>query len=342
MDFSKFKKVMSRFKTCLIATVLVASISVPGYACERNVRSYYQNQNSYNSIKRLEHFFDFGKMFFEKFNFRRYKWPTYDQWYNRYTQKQNETSSPTPYPIATDTPLPSPTITIAPTTSPTATNTPKPSPTITIAPTTSSTATNTPKPSPTITIAPTPSPTATNTPKPSPTITIAPTTSSTTTNTPKPSPTITIVPTLSPTATNTPKPSPTPSSISADEKALLDLVNQARIDENLNPLEYDADLAYVATMKAKDMIDNKYFSHTSPTYGSPFDMMKSFDIKYRYAGENIAAGYTNIQDVFNGWMNSPGHKANILNENFTHCGFGILDGGTYGGKTWVQMFIGKP
>lgn len=145
-----------------------------------------------------------------------------------------------------------------------------------------------------------------------------------------------------------PKPSPTkaPSStsgsISEDEKALLDLVNKARLEANLKPLEYDIELAHVAMTKAKDMVDNNYFDHISPAYGSPFDMMKSFGIKYGYAGENIATGYANVQDVFNGWMNSPGHKANILNEKFTHCGFGIANGGKYGGKTWVQMFIGKP
>ncbi|AEV70274.1 CAP domain-containing protein [Acetivibrio clariflavus] len=149
---------------------------------------------------------------------------------------------------------------------------------------------------------------------------------------------IIVPPTPSPTKT----PSSAPGSISEDEKALLDLVNNARLKANLKPLEYDIELANVAMIKAKDMVDNNYFDHTSPTYGSPFDMMKSFGIKYGYAGENIATGYANVQDVFNGWMNSPGHKANILNEKFTHCGFGIANGGKYGGKTWVQMFIGKP
>lgn len=279
MDFFKFKKSFSKFHTSLIAAVLVTSISVPVYACERNTNTYSKNQNNYTyASKGFEQFFTFSKTIFERFNSQKYNWPTYYQW-----TKRNK-STPTPYKTAKP--------------SPTSINSIKPSPT----------ATNTLKPSPT----------KTNTPKPSPT----------TNSTPRPS-------------SNT-TPSPIPSSISADEQALLDLVNQARLDANLKPLAYDVDVAYVATIKAKDMVDSKYFDHTSPTYGSPFDMMKSFGIKYGYAGENIAAGYSNVQDVFNGWMNSPGHKANILNQNFTHCGFGIVNGGTYGGKTWVQMFISKP
>lgn len=271
MDFLKFKKVLAKFHTSLIAAVLVTSISVPGYACGRDTNTYSKKQNTYSSSsKRFEQFFTFSKTFFERSNFQKYNWTKYYQW----SKRNKATPSSTPHKTA--------------------------------------------KPSPTTITTLKPSSTKFNTPKPSPT----------TNNTPKPSPITT--------------PAPIPSSISADEQALLDLVNKARLDANLKPLDYDVDLAYVATMKAKDMIDNKYFSHTSPTYGSPFDMMKSFGIKYGYAGENIAAGYSNVQDVFNGWMNSPGHKANILNQNFTHCGFGIANGGTYGGKTWVQMFISKP
>lgn len=271
MDFFKFKKLLAKFQTGLIAAVLVTSISVPGYACEKDSVSQSKKQTTYTfSSKGFDQFFSFGKTFLERFNSKNYNWPTYKEWYRRYK------STPSFTPNKTITP--------------------------------SSTKINTPKPSPS----------ATNTIKPT----------STKINSPKPSPTSI--------------PSIVPGSITPDEKALLDLVNEARIDANLKPLEYDNDLAYVAMMKAKDMVDNKYFSHTSPTYGSPFDMMKSFGIKYGYAGENIAAGYSNVQDVFNGWMNSPGHKANILNKNFTHCGFGIVSGGTYGGKSWVQMFISKP
>ena len=82
---------------------------------------------------------------------------------------------------------------------------------------------------------------------------------------------------------------------------------------------------------------NKYFDHTSPTYGSPFDMLKKFGISYKSAGENIAQGYSTPEAVVNGWMNSSGHRANILNASFTHMGVGYDANGHY----WTQMFIGK-
>ena len=100
----------------------------------------------------------------------------------------------------------------------------------------------------------------------------------------------------------------------------------------------NADLAAVAEKKAEDMRDNNYFSHNSPTYGSPFDMMKQFGISYKAAGENIAKGQKTPEEVMNGWMNSQGHRDNILNANFTDIGVGFVtdsNGGTY----WVQMFI---
>ena len=86
------------------------------------------------------------------------------------------------------------------------------------------------------------------------------------------------------------------------------------------------------------MRDKKYFNHTSPTYGTPFQMMESYGIKYTAAGENIAAGFFNCQDVMEGWLNSPGHKANILNESYTELGLGFVTGGAYGAY-WVQVFI---
>ena len=92
----------------------------------------------------------------------------------------------------------------------------------------------------------------------------------------------------------------------------------------------------MARTKSQDMRDKGYFSHTSPTYGSPFDMMKQFGISYRTAGENIAMGYSTPQAVVTGWMNSPGHRANILNGAFTEIGVGYVQSGGY----WTQMFIG--
>ena len=85
------------------------------------------------------------------------------------------------------------------------------------------------------------------------------------------------------------------------------------------------------------MQKNGYFSHTSPTYGSPFDMMRDFGVSYRTAGENIAQGQRTPQEVVNAWMNSAGHRKNILNGNFTHIGVGYEASGNH----WTQMFIGK-
>lgn len=124
------------------------------------------------------------------------------------------------------------------------------------------------------------------------------------------------------------------------EIRVVELVNQERSKAGLSPLQMDASLSNVARLKSQDMRDNKYFSHTSPTYGSPFDMMKKFGISYRYAGENIAAGQRTPEEVVQAWMNSPGHKANILNDKYTNIGVGYASGGSYGAY-WTQMFIGK-
>ena len=120
------------------------------------------------------------------------------------------------------------------------------------------------------------------------------------------------------------------------EQEVVDLVNQIRKNHGLNPLTVNWQLSRVARYKSQDMLDKKYFSHTSPTYGSPFDMIKAFNISYRTAGENIAMGYTSPSAVVNGWMNSTGHRANILNANYTQIGVGYVANGHY----WTQMFIG--
>jgi len=96
----------------------------------------------------------------------------------------------------------------------------------------------------------------------------------------------------------------------------------------------------MARDKSADMRDHHYFSHQSPTYGSPFDMMKKYGISYTTAGENIAAGQTTPEEVVQAWMNSEGHRANILNPNYTAIGVGYVKGGSYG-SYWTQDFIGK-
>ncbi|WP_230137565.1 CAP domain-containing protein, partial [Peribacillus frigoritolerans] len=101
------------------------------------------------------------------------------------------------------------------------------------------------------------------------------------------------------------------------EQQVLSLVNEERAKSGLPSLKMDTAISNVAILKSEDMRDNNYFNHTSPSYGSPFDMMKSFGISYEYAGENIAAGQPSADAVMKSWMNSPGHKANILNKNYT-------------------------
>ncbi|MEK3797405.1 CAP domain-containing protein [Peribacillus sp. FSL H8-0477] len=127
------------------------------------------------------------------------------------------------------------------------------------------------------------------------------------------------------------------SEISAFEKEVVALTNAERSKQGLKALEMDTELSKVAGIKSQDMKDKNYFDHTSPTYGSPFDMMKSFGINYSAAGENIAMGQTTPQQVVTSWMNSEGHRANILSANFTHIGVGHVESGNY----WTQMFIGK-
>lgn len=128
----------------------------------------------------------------------------------------------------------------------------------------------------------------------------------------------------------------TGTTVLAMEREIVDLVNEIRTANGLQTLTLNEDLCNVARLKSQDMHDKGYFSHTSPTYGSPFDMMKQFGITYRTAGENIAMGYPTAEAVVDGWMNSEGHRANILNASFTEIGVGYVADGNY----YTQMFIG--
>lgn len=122
----------------------------------------------------------------------------------------------------------------------------------------------------------------------------------------------------------------------AYESEVVRLVNEVRAQNGLKPLTANWELSRIARYKSQDMADNGYFSHTSPTYGSPFNMIRAFGLSYRTAGENIAYGQTTPQMVMNSWMNSSGHRANILNSSFTQIGVGYSPDGNY----WTQMFIG--
>lgn len=129
------------------------------------------------------------------------------------------------------------------------------------------------------------------------------------------------------------------SGLTADELEVFNLINEQRTKNGLSALKIDSEVQNVARIKAKDMVNNNYFSHTSPTYGSPFDMLNSFKVSYKTAGENIAGNSSNSAAV-TAWMNSSGHKANILNSSFNYTGVGVVNGSKYG-KIYVQMFIGK-
>ena len=132
---------------------------------------------------------------------------------------------------------------------------------------------------------------------------------------------------------------PTNSTLTADEQEVFNLINQQRASNGLSALKIDLEVQRVAKIKAQDMIDSNYFSHNSPTYGSPFDMLNSFKVSYKTAAENIAGNSSNSAAV-TAWMNSAGHKANILNSSYNYTGIGVVRSPTYG-KIYVQMFVGK-
>lgn len=125
-------------------------------------------------------------------------------------------------------------------------------------------------------------------------------------------------------------------SVTSFESEVVRLVNEIRRQNGLSPLKENWELSRVARYKSQDMLDRGYFAHNSPTYGTPFQMIHSFGLSFRTAGENIAKGYSTPQAVVNGWMNSSGHRANILNASYTQIGVGYVAKGHY----WTQMFIG--
>lgn len=127
--------------------------------------------------------------------------------------------------------------------------------------------------------------------------------------------------------------------LSSDEQKILSLVNDERKKNNLPDLQIDENLQNVARLKANDIIENNYFAHISPVYGTPFEMLKSNNINYKTASENIA-GNASLDDAFNSWINSESHKANILSNTFNYTGIAVVDSIAYG-KIIVELFIGK-
>ena len=126
--------------------------------------------------------------------------------------------------------------------------------------------------------------------------------------------------------------------IKALENEVIRLVNSERAKKGLPALKANWQVSRVARYKSQDMIDRNYFSHTSPTYGSPFRMLESFGISFSAAGENIAMGLRTPSEVMRAWMESPGHRANILNPSYNEIGVGLAKS-SRGICYWTQMFI---
>lgn len=192
----------------------------------------------------------------------------------------------------------------------------------------------------------TPSPTntqisggATNPPPPTNT-SVPPTATNTATNVPEPEPTFTYTPTATmeePGGGD--QPACSPSGNSSYEAEVINLINQERANEGLPALSSQSQLTSAARTHSDDMACNNFFSHTSPTTGSPFDRIVAAGYSYSAAGENIAAGYGSPSALVDGWMNSSGHRANILSASFTQIGVGYAywaesDYGAY----WTAVF----
>lgn len=120
------------------------------------------------------------------------------------------------------------------------------------------------------------------------------------------------------------------------EQKMWQMVNRERELAGLRPLEFDNMLASLARNYSRDMFVHGYFSHHNPQGDSPFDRMGSADIRYLSAGENLALA-PSVEIAMRGLMDSPGHRANILSENFHKVGIGVMDGGIYG-KMFTQEF----
>lgn len=131
---------------------------------------------------------------------------------------------------------------------------------------------------------------------------------------------------------------PTSDEITNLENEVFRLANEERMRADLPALSLDSEIAKVARAKSEDFINNNYFAHNSPQYGSPFEMLRTFGVNYSAAAENIASGQNNAKAAINHWMNSAGHRANILNSTFNKTGVGVArdrNGNLY----WTQLFV---
>lgn len=131
---------------------------------------------------------------------------------------------------------------------------------------------------------------------------------------------------------------PTSNNLRALETEVVRLVNAERSKAGQPALTENTELSNVARTKSEDFVNNNYFSHNSPTYGSPFEMLESFGISFTAAAENIASGQKTASEVMNSWMNSSGHRANILSPTYNQIGVGVARDNN-GSLYWTQMFI---
>ncbi|WP_088012095.1 CAP domain-containing protein [Gottfriedia acidiceleris] len=145
-------------------------------------------------------------------------------------------------------------------------------------------------------------------------------------------------PTYKPTTTTTTnQTTSTSTALSVLESKVVELTNVERSKAGLKPFKVNNELSKLSRIKSQEMTDKNYFDHNSPTYGSPFDMMKKFNIAYKSAAENIAKGQKTPEEVVKAWMNSAGHRANILNGNLDQIGVGYDSRS----NAWTQMFISQ-
>lgn len=127
--------------------------------------------------------------------------------------------------------------------------------------------------------------------------------------------------------------------LSQDEQIFFNLINNKRIENNLPELQIDENLLNIARLKAQDIIQNKYFSHNSPTYGTIFEMLHKHNISYSKASENIARNL-NADGAIESLMNSESHKKNILSQDFNYTGIAVVNS-TDWGKVFVEIFVAK-
>lgn len=122
------------------------------------------------------------------------------------------------------------------------------------------------------------------------------------------------------------------------ETEVIRLVNVERSKAGRSALRENNEVSKVARIKSEDFVNHNYFSHNSSTYGTPFEMLRNFGITFTAAAENIASGQKTAKEVINTWMNSSGHRANILNSTYNQIGVGVAKDKN-GNLYWTQMFI---